>query len=93
MNQKRSMLSGALFATASLLTLLVYATAWRTEAYWLLLSALGILSGVLGITVLAHTGLRWKPIVAVIFGLIIGQWWLIELAAVQLIWSSRGFAP
>ena len=93
MRPKPSVLYGWLFAAASFLTLLIYATGWHTNGYWLLLSALGILSGVLGMMLLVHTGLRWKPLVAVILGLIIGQWWIIEFAAVQMIWSSRGFAP
>lgn len=81
------------FVIASLLTVLVYTTSWAIGPYWVLLSLLGALSAGLAIKVLAHTGLKLWAVACVIAGLAVGQWWLIELSAMQLFWAARGFAP
>jgi hypothetical protein len=81
------------FVVASLFTLLVYVTSWTLGPYWLVLSMLGILSVGLAIRVLAHTGPEAWAIAGVVVGLIVGQWWALELGAMQLLWGIRGFAP
>lgn len=79
------------FAATSLLTLLIYTTLWAIGSYWALLSIFGIFCGVFAARIIARTGLRWWPVVWVAVGLIIGQWWLIELMIMQLFWKSKGF--
>ena len=53
------------FVGASMLTLLAHKTLWATAWYWVYLSLLGILSGVLAARVLFQTGLKRWPIVGV----------------------------
>jgi hypothetical protein len=63
------------------------------EWYYLGLSALGIVGLLSGIGILAATGRTRRSIVLVVLGLLIGQWWLMEILIVQAIWSIKGFAP
>jgi len=81
------------FAASSLLTLLVYGTLWSEKWYWVCLSILGIICCVLAVRILIMTGLRAWPVVGIFFGLLIGQWWLVELIVVQILWYMGGFAP
>lgn len=81
------------FVIVSLLTFLVHETAWAVGPYWKLLSLGGVLSSILAVRIVAHTGLRLRPVVFVVIGLIVGQWWFIEFMTAQLLWSIRGFAP
>lgn len=93
MNWKLQLSLWAPFAVSSSLTLLVYTTLWAAAWYWVLLSLLGILSGILAARVLAHTGLRRWPVIGVAAGLFLGQWWLVEAVTMQALWSIKGFAP
>jgi len=63
------------------------------EWYYVALSALGITSLLLGITILATTGRTRRSIVLIVLGLAIGQWWLIEASVMMAFWSIKGFAP
>ena len=81
------------FVVASLLTLLIYFTSWTIGPYWLVLSVLGFLSVGLAISILARTGPKAWAIAGVAVGLVIGQWWVIEMGVMQLLWGTRGFAP
>jgi hypothetical protein len=93
MSRKSLSIAVALFVLASVLTLFMYATASHLKNYWLWLCSLGIASGVLGMAVLSLSGWRWKPMLLVTVGLIVGQWWLIEFMIVQVMWHAAGFAP
>jgi predicted membrane protein len=77
---------------SSVVTLLVYRFAWATSVYELLLLLLLGLSVVLAARVLRRTGLRLWPILGVAAGILVGQWWAIQMIAV-LIWMLNGFAP
>ena len=94
MTLKSQLALWAPFAIASLLTSIVYTTLWTIGWYWVLLSLLGVLSGILAARILVHTGppRRWS-VAGVTVGLILGQWWFIEFGAMQIVWSIRGFAP
>jgi hypothetical protein len=81
------------YLIASLLTLLVYETAWEVRSYWMLLSLCGLLSSILAVKIVVHTGLRLWPILLVSLGLVVGQWWFIKFITVQILWSIKGFAP
>lgn len=82
-----------MFVVAASLTWLAYSQAWMIGPYYLLLSALGFLSVGLGIWVVLMHGLDWRSVLLVVVGLLIGQWWFIEIVIVQGIWSITGFAP
>jgi hypothetical protein len=81
------------FIFTSILSWVIYLFAWSQASYWLFLSALAACSLALAARVLFSTGVRWKPLVAVVFGFVIGQWWLLELVGTRLLWAIRGFAP
>jgi uncharacterized membrane protein YqgA involved in biofilm formation len=93
MNLKRQISLWVPFVITSLLTVFVYTTLWAIRQYWVLLSLFGFLSAIFAVRILVHTGLRPWPIVWVVLGLVIGQWWLIEFGAAMLFWSIGGFAP
>jgi hypothetical protein len=93
MNLKPQLYLWAPFAISSVLTSLVYTTLWAFGWYWILLTLLGILSGILAARIFLRTGLRRSSVVGVAFGLVVGQWWFIEFVAMQMLWRIRGFAP
>ena len=57
------------------------------------LIALGLLSVILAARIFLYTGVRLLPTMLVIFGLILGQLWLIEFVVTILLLHFRGFAP
>ena len=90
---KNAFILGMLFVVASMLTFLAYKVLWATEWYWGYLSVLGIISATLAIRFLIQKGLKLWPVVGVILGLMIGQWWLVEALILQVTWSLNGFVP
>ena len=81
------------FALVSLASLVAYKTAWSTSFYWVLLSGLAVIAVVMGLVVLRQTGVKPWPLVAVIGGLIVGQWWFIQWLLIVVFGKLRGFAP
>jgi hypothetical protein len=82
-----------LFAVTTLLAAVVHTTLWWASSYFIWLSILAITNVVLAILILIKTGCHLGPLIALIVGVLIGQRWLFESIAAQLIWSIRGFAP
>jgi hypothetical protein len=82
-----------IFSFSSLLTLLAYKEAWALSGYWALLSCLALVTVFVGFKLLQSTG--WNPwsIVGVVVGLLIGQWWIVQMIAARLFFMWRGFAP
>jgi hypothetical protein len=81
------------FIVVSLGSLVAYKTAWGASFYWLLLSCLAVAAVVLGLVVLRQTGVKLWSLVVVVGGLLIGQWWLIQLLLIVAFGKLRGFAP
>jgi len=81
------------FVATSLLTFIVYRTAWATSFYWPVLCCLGIAAVALSIGLLRQTRLRLWPLVGVACGLLIGQWWFVQFVVLFAFWKLRGFAP
>lgn len=81
------------FVVMSALTLLVVQLLWQIPGYFPVLYVLAGLNLLCGIRVIARTWPKRWPIVVVIVGLIIGQWWLVLLTALVVGWSIVGFAP
>jgi hypothetical protein len=81
------------FWATSLTAFWVYKALWAIDSYWELLSILGILSCILAIRVIWYTGLNFRPLALVIGGLVLGQWWFIEIIIVKVLWGLGGFAP
>ena len=75
------------------MTFLAYNSLWAIDSYWVLLSILGILSSFFAVRVIWYEGLRIRQLALVIAGMILGQWWLIEIIVVRILWTIRGFAP
>ena len=80
-------------AAFSLLTDIVFITAWSSRYYGTILALLGVLSALSALFVFRHYGLRLWPTVAVVICLLIGQLWASETVLSWLTWSMRGFAP
>lgn len=93
MNTKKQAVVWVAFWLSAVLTWIVYSALWMKGWYYLALSALGIISLFLGIGILATKGRTRRSIILIVLGLVIGQWWLIEMLIAQAIWSIRGFAP
>jgi hypothetical protein len=81
------------FWVTSVIAFSVYKALWAIDSYWALLSILGILSCILAIRVIIYTGLNFRALALVIAGLVLGQWWFIEIIIVKILWGIRGFAP
>lgn len=81
------------FCFTSVLTWGVKSSLWMTHFYNLILAICGIASIFLGLTLIVLSRFSWRSTILVVLGLLIGQWWFIQLCAVLLIWRFRGFAP
>jgi hypothetical protein len=81
------------FSIASLLTFFVYRYLWTIKFYWILLVFLCTVSFLFAVVIIKYERLKKLPIVIIIIGLIIGQWWIFELVFVKLTWIIKGFAP
>jgi hypothetical protein len=81
------------FILVSLASLVAYKTAWATSFYWVLLNCLAVAAVVMGLVVLRQTGVKPWSLVVVIGGLLVGQWWLIQLLLIIAFGRLRGFAP
>jgi uncharacterized membrane protein YqgA involved in biofilm formation len=81
------------FALASVLSLVAYKALWMSSTYLQILTCLAIASVILGGYAVWRTRLRAWSVAAVLIGLIIGQWWLVESILTLSLWRWRGFAP
>jgi hypothetical protein len=81
------------FIISSLLTSYVYSYLWTIEMYWLLLTFLGTVSLLLAGRIIKYEKLQRLSLTIIIFGIVIGQWWFIELVFAKFIWAVKGFAP
>ena len=77
----------------SLLTLVVDLAPWMMEWRSTVRLVLGIISIVLGLSILATIERTRRSVALVVIGLVVGQWWLIKTLFVFAIWSIGGFAP
>ena len=81
-------------AAIALSTFLAKESLWNLGGtYWLVLGLLALVHVIVsGAVFFAHRGSL--PISLGALGLlIIGQWWLIQMIAMQIIWRLKGFAP
>ena len=92
-NHKKELLIWVPFVVASVATVVAHNTLWATDWYRGYLAAFGVLCCVLGVVVLAKTGTRRWSIAGVIVGLLIGQWWLIQILILAISWRVAGFSP
>jgi len=90
---KKKNLLWLFFGTASIATFLIYRYLWFVEFYWLYLCIIGVLNLFIGIIIVRYSGFKIITILFVIFGLIIGQWWFLELFFARVLWRLGGFAP
>lgn len=82
----------SVFAVASFGTILLYSYGWSLSSYYLWLSALGVLSCVLGYVVWAASDAKPRAAVFIAIGLLLGQWWFWEKILHQLLFRLSGFA-
>lgn len=90
---KSSIVIWIVFWFIAILTWLVDAMLWMVKWQWFALLILGLCSVIISIKIFATTGFTRRSMVLVVAGLLLGQWWLIELLIVQVIWHTVGFAP
>jgi len=64
---------------------------WRFDWWEVVLSILAILSTINAAIIIYIEGVRPVPVGLVIFGLIFGQWWLVESVLMISFWYFRGF--
>ena len=81
------------FTLTSVLTPIVYKTAYALPGYWAVLSCLGIAAFAFATMALRHTGLRVWSVVAVVGGLVVGQWWPFQFLILMGFWKWKGFGP
>jgi hypothetical protein len=91
MKQKALMLLWVAFWTASITTLAVTFQLWMMPWYKPVLAVLAAISVGLGFLLLEKSGFSWLSIVAVTVGLLVGQWWFVEMAILIIGWSVGGF--
>lgn len=93
MNAKtRMVVVWAVFWLTAILTWFVYSGGWMMVSYHVALSVLGIISACLAFWIL-KTNRTWRSVILVVLGLVVGQWWLVEMSIMYVLWSVRGFAP
>lgn len=90
---KRQLALWTPFVLTSALTVYVDKWLWHVPHSFSILSFLAVLNLILAIVVIAGTWPKRWPIVVVIVGFIIGQWWLVFFAWAFATWSIGGFAP
>ena len=81
------------FLLVTLASIVAYKTAWSISGFWVLLIGLAAIAVVLSFLILRHTGLKLWSLVAVVGGLIIGQWGLIQWLLIVAFGKTMGFAP
>jgi hypothetical protein len=82
-----------IFWMISGLTVIVTRRAWMLHSYESMLTALGWISVIVALIILAASGWRAVPLGLLCAGLLVGQWWFVKLLAAQLLWAISGFAP
>jgi hypothetical protein len=90
---KRQLALWAPFVLTSALTVYVDRWLWHIPHLLSILSFLAVLNLILAIVVIVGMWPKRWPIVVVVVGLIIGQWWLVFFAWAFVTWSIHGFAP
>lgn len=80
------------FWAASALSWIAYY--WLPDAHSYTLMLISAIANVfLGLWIIFLENRALRIIIAVIVGLVVGQWWMIVWSIVFLIWHVRGFAP
>ena len=86
--------SVAMCAAMAICTHAVKGTLWSFgNFYWLALCTLAVLHLAASIAVIYFQRKRTSIVFIVLSLLILGQWWLIQMLAMQIIWRLRGFGP
>ena len=90
---KRRIAGWAILVIAAAFTWVIYAKAWMVGPYYLALSLLALLNLAVGIWVASLYRFAWRAALIMVVILLVGQWWFVEAAIVQGLWTMRGFAP
>jgi len=93
MNAKARVALWAAFWLFSFLTWLIDVSLWMMDWRSTLRFTFAIISFILAVGLLVNKERSRRSIALVVVGLVVGQWWLIQLVAVYIIWTIRGFAP
>lgn len=89
----RATLAWVGFALASALSWAAYYWLSATPSYSSILISLAMVNFLLGLWIIYLENRAPRAIIAVIVGLVVGQWWMILWSIVFLVWHTRGFAP
>ena len=84
----------AICVTLAVATVVAKESLWSLGVvYWLVLGLLALLHVVGSVAVLAANPGRLPLRVGVLVLLFAGQWWLIQMIVMQIVWRFRGFGP
>jgi uncharacterized membrane protein YqgA involved in biofilm formation len=83
------------FVLVSLASLVAYKTVWPASFHFheLVLNCLAVLAVLIGLVVLRQTGVKPWSLLAVVGGLLVGQWWFVKGLLVFVFAKWKGFAP
>lgn len=81
-------------ASVALCTIAVDKLLWQLgDTYWFALGLLAFLHIVIsGVFFIANAGNRLFRL-SIVLLLLVGQWWAVQMLAMQIIWRVQGFAP
>lgn len=68
-------------------------TLWMTDQYELILGILSLATAGVAIMIAVRAGFQLRVTALLLCGLLIGQWWLVEMGLLLAYWSIGGFAP
>lgn len=84
----------ALCTTVAVSTLLPKESLWHLGSiYWLVLELLALVHVIVSGAVFVVNPGRLLVRLYMVVVLIVGQWWVIQMIVMQVIWRLRGFAP
>lgn len=64
-----------------------------TDQYELILGILSLATAGVAIMIAVRAGFQLRVTALLLCGLLIGQWWLVEMGLLLAYWSIGGFAP
>ena len=87
------------FVLTSILTWYVYLS-WYVyvrgpmiDDYYYVMIVLGLVSLGFAFWIFRHSPFSWHLTLLLSMGLIIGQWWVVQMPIIVMFWWIRGFAP
>lgn len=94
MNVGSSALQWSVLVLLAMATWLAYSQLWMIGPYYSTLTVLGAISAAVAMWIIRRSARRLGVLFLAGLVLLVGQWWLVEMVLVQLLWRlSGGPAP